>query len=245
MDTRLVTIGNTSELLGVSIATLRRWDKSGKLSSFRATAGGNRYYRREDIELFLQQTQRAIDITGKNWALNETPAIPPSDYYCQTRDVFDARLLRLQNDLEKMAGRENNLSIIVSVAGEIGNNSFDHNLGVWPDIAGIFFGYDLMKRKVALADRGQGILETLRRVRPTLKNDEEALKVAFTEIVSGRAPEVRGNGLKYVKKVIAENSMSLRFQSGNAELFLEKGSDYLCLKTTSSRFHGCLAIINF
>ncbi len=96
-------------------------------------------------------------------------------------------------------------SLLTSVSGEIGNNSYDHNLGQWPDMSGIFFGYDLNKKQIVLADRGLGILQTLKRVRVELKDHESALKVAFTEIISGRKPEARGNGLKYVKNVISKN----------------------------------------
>jgi len=45
-------------------------------------------------------------------------------------------------------------SLIVAITGEIGNNSFDHNLGKWPDEPGVFFGYDIAKGTVVLADRG-------------------------------------------------------------------------------------------
>ena len=98
-------------------------------------------------------------------------------------------------------------SLIVSVAGEIGNNSYDHNIAHWPDIPGIFFGYELKKNQIALADRGLGILETLKRVKPELKDFKEALQVAFTEIISGRTPEARGNGLKYVRRVISKGQI--------------------------------------
>lgn len=47
----------------------------------------------------------------------------------------------------------------------------------------------MRKRYIVLADRGLGILETLKQVRPTLKTHIEAVNVAFTEILSGRAPE--------------------------------------------------------
>lgn len=40
---KLVTIGEASEVLGVSISTLRRWDKTGKLKS-KKTASGYRLY---------------------------------------------------------------------------------------------------------------------------------------------------------------------------------------------------------
>jgi len=35
---------------------------------------------------------------------------------------------------------------------------------------------------------------------PELSTDEEAVRTAFTKVVSGRAPESRGNGLKFVRK---------------------------------------------
>ena len=139
----------------------------------------------------------------------------------------------------------NMFSLVVAVAGEIGNNSFDHNLGNWPDIAGIFFAYDVNKRNIILADRGVGVLTTLKRVKPELNNDEDALRVAFTEIISGRAPESRGNGLKFVRKIVSENPIGLLFQSGDAELTLAKDSSDLDIKHSSEPFRGCLALITF
>jgi len=103
----------------------------------------------------------------------------------------------------------------------------------------------LLKRQITLADRGQGLLKTLRRVRPLLKNDEEALQTAFTEFISSRAPEERGNGLKFVKNVVTENNLSLLFQSGDAELRLKKDDKKINTEETTPYFHGCMAIINF
>ncbi|MDR0570452.1 MAG: IS607 family transposase [Clostridiales Family XIII bacterium] len=40
---RYISIGQASKMLGVSIATLRRWDKEGKLLSERTPAGHRRY----------------------------------------------------------------------------------------------------------------------------------------------------------------------------------------------------------
>ena len=73
---------------------------------------------------------------------------------------------------------------------------------------------------IVLADRGVGVLATLRRIRPKLETDGEALQVAFTEFITGRAPEHRGNGLKYVKDALAKSGASLTFQSGDAILEL-------------------------
>jgi hypothetical protein len=130
----------------------------------------------------------------------------------------------------------------------MGNNSFDHNLGQWQDIRGIFFAYDQQKRTIVLADRGQGILKTLRRVRPQIKDDQEALKIAFTEVLSGRAPESRGNGLKFVRKIIKDEIKSvpikLYFQSGSASLILKRGSDYE-MSIPEKNISGCLIILTY
>ena len=42
--TKLLTIKKTSELLGVSPLTLRRWDKSGRLKAIRIGSRGDRRY---------------------------------------------------------------------------------------------------------------------------------------------------------------------------------------------------------
>jgi hypothetical protein len=241
MEPKLLSIGDAAKFLGVTIQTLRRWDKSGKLPSFRPSPTSHRYYKKEDLYLFIND----LRIIAKNWAFNETPGVPQNEYYCPSSDIFQARLIKMQNELGKIQNIEKIFSLIVSITGEIGNNSFDHNLGIWPDISGIFFGYDINKGLIVLADRGQGILATLKRVKPELNNSEDALKVAFTEIISGRAPESRGNGLKFVRNVILDNPISLLFQTGEAELYLEKEKNDLDIKTTDIQFHGCTAIINF
>ena len=142
-------------------------------------------------------------------------------------------------------GFEKLYSLIVLVAGEIGDNSFAHNLGKWPDTAGIFFGYDLTKRIIVLADRGLGVLETLRRVRPRLSSHVAAVEVAFTEFISGRAPEKRGNGLKLVREVVTDRPIDLFYISGDAEVRMQ-GSDKVFRVTRGQRIvRGCLAKIEF
>jgi len=241
MDKELIPISEAAVLLGVSITTLRRWDENGKFPAIRKTIEGNRYYSKRDIEVYLNDLFKI----GRDWVFNATEL--PNQNYCPNSAVFQARLGNMQSAL----GNSNNKEIqgifplVVAVAGEIGNNSFDHNLGNWPDIPGIFFAYDLNKRQVVLADRGQGILHTLKRVRTELKTDETALKVAFTEMVSGRAPENRGNGLKFVKKVVMENLVGLYFQTGNAELDLKRDSSDLHIRNAGNYFRGCMAVITF
>ena len=147
--------------------------------------------------------------------------------------------------LIQKSGFEKLYSLIILITGEIGDNSFAHNLGKWPDISGIFFGYDLDKRIIVLADRGLGILKTLRQVRPSLASHVAAVEVAFTEFISGRAPEKRGNGLKLVREVVLEQAISLYFTSGDAEVRMQ-GSDKAFQVTRGQNIvRGCLAKIEF
>ncbi|MDP2791548.1 MAG: hypothetical protein Q8O15_07280 [Rectinemataceae bacterium] len=64
-----------------------------------------------------------------------------------------------------------------------------------------------------------------------------------TLIISGRAPEQRGNGLKFVRASILDNRWSLYFQSGNGCCRLGGGSTIFT--TALSSISGCLAIVNF
>lgn len=175
------------------------------------------------------------------WITAETGNVDvASDFYCATRDVYDARFGRMIRELFEK--RENDASIFSAVVGEIANNSFDHNVGNWKDVPGIFFGYSFSEDKIEiiLADRGRGIFNTLKRVKPEIKNDQEALMTAFTERISGRAPEKRGNGLKFVKENVQSKKMHLNFYSGTAKAEL---NDQMKIEENSENIEGCLAII--
>lgn len=239
MEEELLTISEAAKILGISQDTLRRWDKSGKLVAVRKDGGTHRYYTKKNLELVGSDLLKI----AHDWA--SAGGEISTSWYCSNSATFQSRLIKVQDALLREDHTKDTFSLIVSMAGEIGNNSFDHNLGQWPDVPGIFFGYDVQKRIVVLADRGIGILETLSRVRPELQTDQAALKVAFTETVSGRAPEARGNGLKYVREVISENAINLFFQSGEAELRLTGKSTALPITQSSERIRGCLASITF
>ncbi len=238
-ENNLISISKAAKLLGVSIMTLRRWDESGRLSSVRKQPKGHRYYKKEDIGAFLNDLFKL----GREWAVHRAGF--PEEFYCQNSAIFQARLAKMQSLMIQKNDLGGLLSLVVSIAGEIGNNSFDHNLGQWPDVPGVFFGYDLNKRQIVLADRGLGVLKTLRRVKPELKDHQQALLTAFTETISGRAPENRGNGLKYVRKIVSENTINLFFQSGNAILKMEGGNQELKITKAGENLHGCLASIAF
>jgi len=232
-------------MIGVSIQTLRRWDGSGKLLSIREKEGRHRYYEKDDIYNFIRNSSKNLFGLGKNWAASEQESELPSVFYCTDTSVFQARLSRLEKDLGEMQRLNKIFPLISAITGEIGNNSFDHNLGNWPDMPGIFFAYDLSKGNVVLADRGQGVLVTLKKVKPGLLTHRDALRVAFTEIISGRAPENRGNGLKFVKDVVMNNEIELFFQTGDAQLEIQKDKFDLKLEESKIYLQGCLALIKF
>lgn len=240
MSNSLISIGEAAKQLGTSIDTLRRWDSTHRLPSIRSGPSGHRFYKQTDINLFLRNESSL----AKQWAVAPTGISPTSDVYCQTRDVFQARLEKLQHTLQDKVS-ESAVSLLSAVAGEIGNNSFDHNLGNWPDVTGIYFSYDIRNRNIVLADRGQGILATLKRVRPELSTASEALKVAFTETVSGRFPEARGNGLKFVRSIIIKNPFTLMFQTGDSSLLLKENDRDIHISHAQEYIRGCFAVIGF
>ena len=242
---KLLNIKQASEMLGVSMDTLRRWDESGKLKSIRVKKGqyDYRFYNKDDVNKYLTK----IDLfkSAKKWAEAKKPKKIVSFYHSSNMSAFNGRLSKLEFQLMNIPEFVKLFSLLVLVTGEIGNNSFDHNLGNWPDVMGVFFGYNIDERIIVLADRGQGILKTLKRAKPDLTTHKDALRVAFTEFITGRIPEKRGNGLKKVKEIITKNNFKLSFQTGNALLNLKGGDNDLNIKVTKSYVRGCLTLFNF
>lgn len=239
MEEKLLTIGQAAEYLGVSLNTLRRWDENGKLVAIKKDGGTHRYYREKDLEIFASDLMRF----ASEWIQDGVEF--PGAFYCPTSPVFSARLTKMEHALMQKPGFEKLYSLIVLVAGEIGDNSFAHNLGKWPDTAGIFFGYDLAKGIIVLADRGLGILETLRQVRPELPSHVAAVEIAFTEFISGRAPEKRGNGLKLVREVVTGQAIDLFFISGDAEVRMQGPDKVFHVARGQRMVRGCLAKVTF
>lgn len=239
----LITINRASQILGVSMDTLRRWDKNEKLPSIRLKSSGHRYYDRNSLAEFMPK----LDIYKLvlKWASGKIAAEPLPDFYSPNSSIFQVRLSKFESDLIKSGVLQDKFSLLTSIIGEIGNNAYDHNLGNWPDISGVFFIYNIDKKQVAIADRGQGVLTTLRKVRPDLVDDQDALITAFTEIISARAPESRGNGLKFVKKIVSDNKYDFLFKSGRAELRINKKSNGIKISKAKIPINGCLALIKF
>lgn len=57
-----LTVGDAAATLGVSRATLRNWDKAGKLKAYRHPINGYRLYRRSELEALLKE----VDPTGEH-----------------------------------------------------------------------------------------------------------------------------------------------------------------------------------
>ena len=191
--------------------------------------------------LIIQQPLvQGLETLGFSWAQGKNPIPLPPEYYCPTRDVFSARLEAQLSRWEAQIGDK--AYLLTAVAGEIGNNAYDHNLGNWLDTPGTYFSADAEKRLVIIADRGRGIFTTVRFVRPEIKNEQEALRIAFTERISGRKDEHRGNGLKFVYKTVIENHWQLQFYSGDG---LAEITDMMVVKANKPAIHGCLAVIRY
>ena len=158
-----------------------------------------------------------------------------TDYISRTRDTFDARLMSYTSRTQEW--------LLGAVIGEIGANTFDHNFSFPPEVPkGLFCDFDSDPNYIYLCDFGAGLRNTLSRVVADINNDEAAIQTAFTQPISGRAPEMRGNGLKFVISSIVENQWNLFYQSGNAICNADKTGFVF---STSSYYHnGCFCIIS-
>lgn len=239
-----LSIGQTANLLGVSIATLRNWDKEKKLVAIRSKSEkGYRYYHLEQVEEFSKNLG-AFKL-AKKWIGDRIGFEPLSRYYCPDKYIFQSRFLKSQKQLDQLLKNKNLSFSIGTTAGEIGDNAFDHNFGNWPNIPGIFLNYDFKKREIVLADRGQGVLKTLKRVKKSLKNHSQALETAFTEYISGRSPEKRGKGLKEVREVVTNSQIKLFFQTGNAQISLSSENPEIKIEKSKNVINGCLIKIKY
>lgn len=240
MDQKPLRIGQAAKMLGVTTQTLRNWEKSGKLHAKRSV-GKQRYYEQRDLETFTLN----LEILGLAWAKSAVAPEIQSLYYCERPDRFTSRVAKMGGELQgSSAVTEDLASLLTLVVGEIGDNSFAHNVGNWPDVPGVFFAYDIRKRLIVLADRGRGVKTTLQQIRPNLATDVDALRVAFTEIISGRSPEKRGNGLKVVRNVAESNPIRLLFRSGIGMVTIS-GGEKMSIKMVDENIPGTYTTIRF
>lgn len=57
MKKGLVTIGEAARLFDVSIQTIRRWDKAGKLKAIRHPMNNYRLYRLIDLQMIIKKSE--------------------------------------------------------------------------------------------------------------------------------------------------------------------------------------------
>ena len=158
------------------------------------------------------------------------------EYFSKTRDVFTARVQSYVLETEKY--------LEAAIIGEIGNNSFDHNFAFISNYPrGVYCNVSYMQNYIVLADYGKGVKESLLPVAPFLRSDVEAVETAFTKRISGRFPEQRGNGLKFVSQTIQQNKWHLYFQSGSGSCSID-ASGIVFLERPFS-LTGCLAVLDF
>ncbi|GCL48720.1 hypothetical protein NIES3804_02710 [Microcystis aeruginosa NIES-3804] len=138
----LITIREASDLLGVSVKTLRRWEEQGKISSIR-TPGGHRRFRRQDL---LQSGQATPSIIG--YARVNRPEQKPQldtqikalEYFCHQQgqpfeiliDIGDGVSYNRPNfmRLVEMICRSEVKSLVLTHAETVSRFSHDFILGL-------------------------------------------------------------------------------------------------------------------
>lgn len=183
-----------------------------------------------------------------NFSLNGTYTSEEFVYRASTRSEITGRLLHWAKLLQQNGYSLETSSLVISVVGEIANNCFDHNLGKWKDQVGCLLSFDFLpdRLRIAIIDRGQGIADSLKVVRPEISNPAEYLVLAFETIISGRAPEQRGNGLKYVSKNFLDlNGLELFCVSSQHTYRRGSGSELEKAFAPVSKFDGTIVAIDW
>ncbi|MFA6106276.1 MAG: hypothetical protein WC745_01240 [Patescibacteria group bacterium] len=139
--------------------------------------------------------------------------------HCNYRDEFDGRLGRFIQMFGNFGLNSGDATLAATLVGELGNNSFDHNLGSWPtDISGniiIAQNYPKLKKiQIVVGDPGVGFLGSMRPAFPELSSDLEAIEKGLSGF-TGRIDERRGNGLRLIQEWTIKNFYgTLSIQSG-------------------------------
>lgn len=167
-----------------------------------------------------------------------------ADNFCTNRSEFNGRLFSYENTIKPFL-TEACLYLTTSSIGEVGNNCFDHNLGFWQGPLGCLFVRS--PQFCIVADRGQGIKNSLSKVYKLEPQENSYLEVAFQKVITGRAPEKRGNGLKFTKKNILKCNLGLYCVSAEEELRIgrEIPNNLSALVSPKLKNSGTLTIITW
>ena len=150
-------------------------------------------------------------------------------FHCEHRDQFNARLESgIRRMFQNFGMNIDDEQRATALVGELGNNVFDHNAGIWPlDVSGAIIiaqNYPEAKRiEVIVADPGVGFIGSLKTATPRPDNDIDAIKLGLRGI-SGRIGEKRGNGLLMIQDwTIKQFNGIIRIQSGTGLIEVNKG----------------------
>lgn len=176
-----------------------------------------------DILLLAEKVLSKISLIKEN-----------EENWASYKDIFEARLQAFNLQTEEW--------LLGAVIGEIGFNTFDHNFSFSSfEKKGLYCDFEYDLNTILMFDFGCGIKKSLSKVKVDLKSNMEALRIAFTQIISGRAPEQRGNGLKFVLNSVVQNQWDMYFQSGDAYCLIDK-SGY-SFGSASQNYNGCFCIL--
>jgi len=148
--------------------------------------------------------------------------------HCEFRDDFEGRLSsRIRRMFKEIGMNEFEGNLATQLVGELGNNVFDHNSGLWPtDVRGaiILAQHNPQQKKVevVVADPGVGFLKSLKVADPLLNNDIDAIKLGLSG-VTGRTGERRGNGLRIIQEwTIDKFDGIVKIHSGSGLVIVSK-----------------------
>lgn len=159
---------------------------------------------------------QSVVVEVKNWLEKGILSNKLEINFCQSRSEFNGRLFSYEKNLSKQFS-EDCVYLITSSFGEIGNNCFDHNLGHWQDVPGCLFFRE--EKFCLIVDRGQGVQKSLSQVYQLQDGDQSYLSVAFKKVITGRAPEKRGNGLKFSRKNLERCKLNIFCSSNGEEVY--------------------------
>lgn len=162
-----------------------------------------------------------------NWYLNGTKTGFINSHLFNNRSELNGRLASYETILKKIH-KDECLYLILSSLGEVGNNCFDHNLGYWQDEPGCLLIRET--NYAIICDRGRGIKQSLSSVYHLTKEDKNYISIAFTKIITGRAPEKRGNGLKFVRSNVLKCNLGLTCKSEGELIHFGKPKDQFSLE---------------
>src|SRR6476620_10008776 len=85
----VLTISEAADYLGVSSATLRNWDRSGKLKPRRHPQNGYRIYLHEDLEALLRSADLSAIAAQPELPQIDLSTVAPCDHFVQFYESDD------------------------------------------------------------------------------------------------------------------------------------------------------------